>query len=91
MTKSGRRGAGPRITLTEGAVRVTWGEKTLVIASAPQPPDAEEPADFTIDMDSLIAWSPPHDHIEISVDELQTIMQAIEAEFDRLGLSLDFE
>ena len=50
MTKGGRRGAGPRITLTEGAVRVAWGDKILVIASAPQPPDAETPADFTVDM-----------------------------------------
>ncbi|WP_374309630.1 Imm74 family immunity protein [Methylocella sp.] len=90
MSAGGRRG-GPKVALTEGAVRVAWGERRLVIVSAPQPPNVQDPADFLVDMDELLNWGPPHESVEISVDELQAIMRAIEAEFDRLGLAVEFE
>lgn len=85
-----RRG-GPRITLTEGAIRVLWADKVLTILPAPQPPDAEEPADFVIDMDQIMSWDSPYQSVEIGVEELQIIMQAIEADFEELGLVVAFE
>jgi hypothetical protein len=85
------RRAGPQIILTEGAVRVLWGERVLTIRSAPALQDMEEPADFVIDLDQIVSFDPPHEAEEISVEQLQAIAQAIEAEFDRLGLVVAFE
>ena len=47
--------------------------------------------DFTIDLDSILTWDAPHDEIEIEVEELQKITTAIEEEFDKLGLVVEFE
>jgi len=86
-----RRSAAFQITLTEGALRVGSGERILTILPAPSPSDAEEPADFSVDLDAILYWDPPHESIEITVEELQRIVQAIEEEFDRLGLVVAFE
>jgi hypothetical protein len=79
----------PHITLTEGSIRVHWGEKTLTILPTSFPPNTEDPADFTIDLDAILTWDVPHDEIE--VEELQKITTAIEEEFERLGLVVEFE
>ncbi|HUZ90624.1 MAG TPA: Imm74 family immunity protein [Methylocella sp.] len=81
----------PRITLTEGSIHVHWGEKILTILPASCPPNTEEPADFTVDLDSILTWDAPHDEIEIEVAELQKITKAIEEEFERLGLVVEFD
>ena len=86
-----QRGRGPHITLTEGAIRVLWGDRVLTILPASALPDVEEPADFVIDMDQILSWDPPHEADEIGVEELQAIAHAIESEFDKLGLVVAFE
>ncbi len=86
-----RQGGGPRIALTEGAIRVTWAQRVLTILPASALPDVEEPADFVVDMDQILSWDPPHEADEIGVEDLQAIAQAIEAEFERLGLVVAFE
>jgi hypothetical protein len=86
-----QRGGGPHITLTEGAIRVLWAERVLTILPASALPDADEPADFVVDMDQILSWDPPHEADEIGVDELRAIAQAIEAEFEKLGLVVAFE
>ncbi len=42
-------------------------------------------------MDQFLSFDPPHEAEEISVEQMQAIAQAIEAEFDRLGLVVAFE
>jgi hypothetical protein len=86
-----KRSGGLHITLTEGSIRVIWADKVLTIMPAAQLPDAEEPADFVVDMDQILSWDPPHDAIEIGVEELQAITQRIEAEFEKRGLVVAFE
>jgi hypothetical protein len=81
----------PRITLTEGSIRVQWADRILTILPAPVPPNTEDPADFTVDLDSILNWDAPHDEIEIEVEELQKITKAIEDEFEKLGLVVEFE
>lgn len=85
------RRRGPHITLTEGAIRVTWSGRVLTILPGVALPNVEDRADFVIDMDQILSFDPPHDSDEVSVEELQAITQAIEAEFDRLGLVVAFE
>jgi len=89
MTK--RRGAEPQITLTEGAIRVHWGERLLTIMPAPSLPNPEDPVDFIVDLDSVLTWDAPNEEIEIEVEELQKIVEAIEAEFEKLGLVVEFD
>jgi len=81
----------PRVILTEGSIRILWEEKTLTILPAAGPMIDKDLADFTVDLDSILTWDPPHDGEEIDVDELREITQAIEKEFDRLGLVVEFE
>ena len=86
-----KRSEEPRITLTEGSIRVHWGARILTILPASSPPKAEVPADFTVDLDSILTWDAPHGDIEIEVAELQKIAQAIEQEFEKLGLVVEFD
>ena len=81
----------PRITLTEGSIRVHWGARILTILPASSPPNTEDPADFTVDLDQILTWDTPHDEIEIEIEELQKIVQAIEDEFEKLGLVVEFD
>jgi hypothetical protein len=86
-----KRRGGPQIILTEGSIRVLWRERVLTIRSAAAPPDAEEPADFVVDMDQILNWDPPDDGVEVGLEDLQAVMQAIETEFEKLGLVVAFE
>ncbi|HUI22683.1 MAG TPA: Imm74 family immunity protein [Methylocella sp.] len=81
----------PHITLTEGSIRVQWGARTLTILPASTAPNTQDPADFTVDLDSVLTWDAPHGEIEVEVEELRKILSAIEEEFDRLGLVVEFE
>jgi len=67
------------------------GEKLLTILSMPSPPNAEDPSDFIVDLDSVLSWDPPHEDIEIEIEELQKIVQAIDVEFERLGLVVEVD
>lgn len=86
-----KRSPEPQITLTEGSIRVHWGERILTILPLKSPANMEDPADFTVDLDSILTWDAPHDEIEIEVEELQKITQTIEEEFEKLGLVVEFE
>ncbi|WP_026607412.1 Imm74 family immunity protein [Methylocapsa acidiphila] len=86
-----RRRSGPQVTLTEGSIRILWREKVLTIVNAPDLSDGEEPADFVVDLDAIVSWDAPHDANAIEVEDLQEIMQAIEAECERRGLVVAFE
>lgn len=88
MTK---KSAEPQITLTEGSIRVQWGPRTVTILPLASPANTEDPPDFIVDLDSILNWDAPHDEIEIEVEELQKIVQAIEEEFDTLGLVVEFD
>lgn len=80
-----------QVELTEGAIRVRHGKRTLTIRPMPPPPDAEDAPDFLIHLDDLEAWDAPDNETEIEVAELQVILRAVEAECDRHGLSVEFE
>ncbi len=79
------------VELTEGAFRVSSGERRLTIYAVKDLADVETPTDFIIRLDELLTWDPPHDDLEISVEDLQRIAAGISAECDRRGLSVAFE
>jgi hypothetical protein len=77
--------------LTEGSIRVTLADKVLTITSGANPPDAEEIADFVVHLDDILHWDAPHDTEEVEIDDLQRIVELIEAEFGKRGLTVVFE
>jgi len=79
------------VALTEGAFRVTYGKKVVTIFPTPDLLEAETPADFVIRLDEILTWDAPHQEIEIEIEELQKIVEAISDECDRMGLSVEFE
>ena len=86
-----KRGDRPEVALTEGAIRVSWKGKVRTILPSAKPPDAEDEADFFVDLDDIVCWDPPDDDAEIEMDELQRILEAIDEAFDRMGLVVSYE
>ena len=80
-----------KVDLTEGSIRVCRGEKVLTLTNAMGQVDAENVADFIVCLDDIIHWDAPYDQIEIDIDDVQKIVEAIETEFARHGLSVEFE
>ena len=87
----GRRGPPLKVEITEGAIRVTSRARQLTLRAVAPPPDAENAPDFLIHLDDIEFWDAPDDAEEISIDDLQRILDAIEAECDNHGLSVEFE
>ncbi|MBU3889661.1 hypothetical protein FM996_12325 [Methylosinus sporium] len=79
------------IEMTEGAIRVLSGGHVLTIVNTAPPPDADEDTDFFIRLDDIENWDAPDEEISIDIVELQTILEAIEEELERHGLSVTFE
>jgi Immunity protein 74 len=89
-----------QVSLTEGSIRVRSCDKMLTILPAPRPCPAnlaqpasadEAEADFIVDLDEILCWDPPNDSVEIEIEELLDIVRALETEFERLGLVIEFD
>ena len=87
----GRRGPPLKVEITEGAIRVTSRGRSLTLRTAASPPDAEDAPDFLIQLDDIEFWDAPDASEEIAIEDLQRILDAIEAECDNHGLSVEFE
>lgn len=88
-----RRSSSLEVTLTEGSIRVRSGERLLTILGGPcaSAGQGESGADFVVELDEILCWDAPHEAVEIDVTQLLEIVKAIEAEFERLGLSVEFD
>ena len=87
----GRRSAAIEVEMTEGAIRVRQGGRTLTIPIAPPGADSPEDADFLVSLDDIENWDAPDDDTAIDIEALQQILDEIEAQLDRLGLVVDFD
>jgi len=87
-----RRGSAIEIEITEGAIRVRSHGRTLTLANAPhRNEDDVEDADFLVYLDEIDHWDPPHDEQPVELEELQKILDQIEDEVEKRGLSVAFE
>lgn len=86
-----RRKPAIEVEITEGAIRVHHGGRTLTVVASPPPPAAEGAPDFIIRLDDIEHWDAPHDEDEIDVEKLQAILGAIEDECERHGLTVEFD
>lgn len=80
-----------QVEITEGAIRVLHSGRVLTIENAPPPPDCDEGTDFFVRLDEIEHWDAPDEETPIDIVELQKILEAIEAEVERHGLSVTFE
>lgn len=79
------------VEITEAAIRVRSGARVLTLSNILPPAGLDEDADFYILLDDIEHWDPPHDEDEIDIDELQKILDAIENQIEKHGLSVVFE
>jgi hypothetical protein len=87
----GRRANAIEVEVTEGAIRVRRNGRALTIPIAPPDADSPEEADFLVRLDDIENWDAPDDETPIEIEELQRVLDAIEAHLDRQGLVVDFD
>ena len=86
-----RRASGYEVEVTEGAIRVRRAGRTLTIPAAAPDAESEEDADFVVRLDDLDHWDPPDDETLIEIEELHKILDAVEKQLEKHGLSVDFD
>jgi hypothetical protein len=80
-----------KVEMTEGAIRVYQNGRTLTIhAEAPDANSSEE-TDFVVRLDEIDVWDAPDQDKEIEIEDLQRILDAVETELAKHGLTVDFD
>ena len=87
----GRRANAIEVEVTEGAIRARLNGRTLTLPLAPPDADSPEDADFLVRLDEIENWDAPDDETPIDIEDLQRILDVIEAHLDRQGLVVDFD
>ncbi len=80
-----------KVEMTEGAIRVRQDNRMLTIHA--EAPDAEsgEETDFVVRLDEISHWDAPDQDEEIDIVVLQQILDAVEKELAKHGLTVDFD
>jgi hypothetical protein len=80
-----------RVEMTEGAIRVRQDSRTLTIRA--DAPDAESGAetDFVVRLAEIDHWDAPDQDEEIDIVDLQRILDAVEKELGKHGLTVEFD
>jgi Immunity protein 74 len=86
-----RRSTPIEVEITEGAIRVRLAGRVLTLPNASPPSDAEDVTDFFVRLDEIEHWDPPHDDVSIDIVELQKILEAIETQVEKHGLTVEFD
>jgi len=79
------------VEMTEGAIRVRLDSRTLTIHAEAPDEDSGEETDFVVRLDELDHWDAPDQDKEIDIVELQKILDAVEKELAKHGLTVDFD
>jgi hypothetical protein len=80
-----------KVEMTEGAIRVRMDERSLTIRAGAPDEDSGEETDFVVRLDEIEHWDAPDQDLEIDIFELQKILDAVEKELAKHGLSVDFD
>jgi hypothetical protein len=89
---SGSRRGKPSAAWTGASFEVRKGSRMLVVAAVTQ----GEESHVLVELDAVTHWNheangEPQESDELSIEDLHAILEAIEAEADEQGLSIDFE
>jgi hypothetical protein len=77
--------------MTEGAIRVRLDDRTLTIHAEAPDEDSGDDTDFVVRLDEIDHWDAPDQDKEIDIFELQKILDAVEKELAKHGLTVDFD
>lgn len=80
-----------KVEMTEGAIRVRHDSRTLTIHAEAPDADSGEETDFVVRLDEIDHWDAPDQDKEIDIVELQRILDAVEKELAKHGLTVDFD
>jgi hypothetical protein len=80
-----------KVELTEGAIRVRQDGRTLTIRAGAPDAESGEETDFVVRLDELECWDAPDQDTEIDIEDLQRILDAVEKELAKHGLTVDFD
>lgn len=80
-----------KVEMTEGAIRVRQDGRTLTIHTEAPDGDSGEETDFVVRLDEIDHWDEPNQDKEIDIVELQKILDAVEKELAKHGLTVDFD
>lgn len=80
-----------KVEMTEGAIRVHQGARTLTIHAGAPDEDSGEDTDFVVRLDEIDHWDAPDQDQEIDIEDLQKILDAVEKELAKHGLTVDFD
>ncbi|MFY9655439.1 MAG: Imm74 family immunity protein [Methylocystis sp.] len=86
-----RRGGSIEVDVGDHAFRVRAFGRLLTVPFISAPEDGEDEADVLVGLDEIEHWDPPHEAIQIELEELAKILDAIEGECERRRLAVAFE
>lgn len=72
------------VIFAPGEVLVVYRQMTALLTTM------VEDDEVVVELDQLTHWQPPHDALEVTLEDLQAITQMIEQEADRLNLAIAF-
>jgi len=79
------------VELTEGAIKIKMAGKVLTLRQLLDSAEEEDQPCFVVALDDIAHWDSPNETDEIDIEILKKIVEAIELEFDKLGLEIAFE
>lgn len=79
------------VEMTEGAIRVRHSGRTLTIRAEAPDEESGDDTDFVVRLDEIEHWDAPDHDKEIDIVELQKILEAVEQELAKHGLTVDFD
>jgi hypothetical protein len=86
-----RRGGSIEVEVGDDAFRVRAFGRLVTVPFSPAPEDAEDEAHVLVSLDEIEHWNPPHEAVQIELEQLAKILDAIESECERRGLAVAFE
>ena len=86
-----KRWAAIEVEMGDGVFRLRVSGRTLTIPYTPAPEEGEDEADILVALDEIEHWDAPDVEVEIELEELGKILEAIERECDKRRLVVAFE
>jgi hypothetical protein len=80
------------VVLLEGALRITYAERTMTVRCCVNDFDEEDDdTDVIVYLDDIRGWDSPHENDAFEIEDLQKLLQAIEGAFARHGMGVMFD
>lgn len=79
-----------KVDIVHGGMRVSHGDRTVLVATTAGEEDAEGTPTLIVSLDGIETWDPQGAGPAVSIDELKEIAAAIERAARRFGIAVEF-